>query len=252
MKNLTIILIVMGCLVQNGKIWAKEARITRLKERKHINPSIKKRSTKNDYFKNLIKQNKRLNDLLKARTGIPVIWEGQKRILTGKTYRGTLLNTIVSTNQATPVIVKANLQQGLPFNTRFSCQATTQSKRVFCICNKLITSQKEIPIQAQLLNVDGSSGLVGVYEDGKEELVAGAIISDFSQGMLSAAQNRIATPFGAIQDSLLKNQLLQGAINSANTTSQVLMEEMKTTVPVITIKAGTEVLIYFMEAINEN
>ena len=252
MKNLTIILIVLGSFAQNSKTWAKEARISRLKKQASTEVTINKRRPKSELLKNLIQNNKKLNDLLKARTALPVIWEGQKQVLTGKTYRGTLLNTVVSTNQATPVLVRAHLNQGLPYNSKFSCQATTQNKRVFCLCTKLITTNREIPIQAQLLNLDGSSGLEGFYEDGKEELIAGAVISDFSQGMLSAAQNRIGTPFGAIQDTSVKNQILQGAINSGNTTSEILLEEMRKAVPVVTIEAGTEVLIYFMEALNEN
>ena len=252
MKNLTILLIVLGGFTQISKTWAKEARISRLKTEYKQITIIKTRRTKNDLLRNLIQNNKKLNELLKARTALPVIWEGQKHILTGKTYSGTLLNTIVSTNQGTPVLVRAHLNQGLPFNSRFSCSATTQNKRVFCICTKLITANKETPIQAQLLNLDGSSGLEGIYEDGKEELIAGAVISDFSQGMLSAAQNRIVTPFGSMQDSSVKNQLIQGAINSASTTSEVLLDEMKSVVPIVTIEAGTEVLIYFLEAMNEN
>ncbi|MAZ48948.1 MAG: hypothetical protein CME65_10310 [Halobacteriovoraceae bacterium] len=252
MKNLTILLIVLGICNLCSDVFAQEARISRLKTKKKKTKVVYKRRKRDDSLSKLIENNKKLNALLNAKTSLPVIWEGEKQVLTGKTYRGTLLNTIVSTNQATPVLVRAHLNQGLPYNSKFSCQAMTQNKRVFCLCNKLITTKKEIPIQAQLLNVDGSSGLEGIYEDGKEELIAGAVLSDFSQGMLSAAQNRIATPFGAIQDTTLKNQLLQGVINSANTTSEVLLDEMKQTVPVITIEAGTEVLIYFMEAINEN
>jgi len=252
MKNLAIILIVLGSFTHFNEICAKEAHISRLRRHQNKNINQHQRRIKNDSLSKFIENNKRLNELLHARTSLPVIWEGQRQILTGKTYRGTLLNTIVSTNQASPVLVRADLNQGLPYNSKFSCQAMTQNKRVFCLCNKLITTEKEIPIQAQLLNLDGSSGLEGIYEDGNEELIAGAVISDFSQGMLSAAQNRISTPFGAIQDTTLKNQLLQGAINSAGTTSEILLEEMNKVIPIITIEAGTEVLIYFMEAINEN
>jgi len=252
MKNLAIILIVLGSFTHFNEICAKEAHISRLRRHQNKNINQHQRRIKNDSLSKFIENNKRLNELLHARTSLPVIWEGQRQILTGKTYRGTLLNTIVSTNQASPVLVRADLNQGLPYNSKFSCQAMTQNKRVFCVCSKLITSDREIPIQAQLLNLDGSSGLEGIYEDGKEELIAGAVLSDFSQGMLSAAQNRISTPFGSIQDTTLKNQLLQGAINSANTTSEILLDEMKQTVPIVTIEAGVEVLIYFMEAINEN
>lgn len=252
MKNVTIILIVLGSFTHFNEICAKEAHILRLRKHENKNKHQHQRRTKNDSLSNLIKNNKRLNDLLHARTALPVIWERQRQILTGKTYRGALLNSIVSTNQASPVLVRADLNQGLPYNSKFSCQAITQNKRVFCVCSKLITSDREIPIQAQLLNLDGSSGLEGIYEDGKDELIAGAVISDFSQGMLSAAQNRIATPFGAIQDTTLKNQLLKGAISSGKTTSEILLDEMKSVVPIVTIEAGTQVLIYFMEAMNEN
>jgi len=252
MKNLTIILIVLGFCDHFSIAHAQVARISRLKTKHKAAKVVHQRRKRDDTLSKIIENNKKLNALLNAKTALPVIWEGQRQILTGKTYRGTLLNTIVSTNQATPVLVRAHLNQGLPYNSKFGCQAMTQNKRVFCLCNKLITTDKEIAIQAQLLNLDGSSGLEGIYADGKEELIAGAVLSDFSGGMLSAAQNRIATPFGAIQDTTLKNQFLQGAINSANTTSEILLDEMKQTVPVITIEAGTDVLIYFMEAINEN
>ena len=69
--------------------------------------------------------------------------------------------------------------------------------------------------------------------------------------MLSAAQTRIAGPLGAVRDDSIKNQLLQGAVESGRTTSEILLEEMKTAEPVVTVEAGEEVLIYFMEAVNE-
>jgi hypothetical protein len=213
--------------------------------------TIKKRRINDDSLQRLIENNKRLNYILQKRTSIPVIWEGKKKILTGTTFSGTLLNTIESTNQVSPVLVKAHPNQGLPYNSKFSCQATSRREKVFCICNKLITSNKEIPIQAQLLNLNGSSGLEGEYEDGKEDLIAGAIISDFSKGVMSAAQDRIVTPFGSVQENSTRNQILQGAINSANTTSEILLEEMHNTVPKVTIPVGSKVLIYFMEAVND-
>ena len=138
---------------------------------------------------------------------------------------------------------------GFPYNTKFSCQATTRDKRVFCVCSKMITESKELVISAQLLNLDGSSGLEGLYEGNKEALIAGTVISDFSKGMVSAAQNRISTPFGSVQDNSVRNQILQGAISSADTTSDVLLKEMKSSVPKITVDAGTDVIIYFMEAL---
>lgn len=210
-----------------------------------------KRRNENEILERLLQNNEKLNALLQQRSKTPVIWEQRARVLTGKTFRGTLLNSIVSTNLATPVLVLADQGQGLAPKTKFSCQGVTQNKRVLTLCNRMITPDGETSISAQILNLDGSSGLEGYYDDAKESLIAGAVASEFAQGMLSAAQTRIAGPLGSINDVSVQNQLLQGAVNSGRTTSEILLEEMKTLEPVVTIEAGKEVLIYFMEALHE-
>jgi hypothetical protein len=249
MKYIAILIIALGSFA----LKAQTARISRM-SKVSVTPhqkTIQRRDNHGEILKKILENNKRLNSLLQSRSGVPVIWEQRAKILTGKVFRGTLLNSIVSTNLSSPVIVMAHPNQGLPYKTKFSCQGTTQNKRVLTLCNKMVTTEKEIPIQAQLLNTDGSSGLEGVYDDAKDKLIAGAVISDFAQGMLSGAQTRIGTAFGAIRDDSTKNQVLQGFIESGRTTSDILVDEMKTAEPVVTIEAGEEVLIYFMEAINE-
>lgn len=250
MKKLTILIIGLGSFA----LKAETPAITRLETKKVQAQTTKpvRRNNHDAVLKTLLENNQRLNLLLQRRSSVPVIWEEGSRILTGKVFRGTLLNSIVSTNLSSPVLVLAHPGQGLPSNTKFSCQGVTQNKRVFTLCNKMVTPSKEILIQAQVLNSDGSSGLVGNYDDGKDSLIAGAVISDFSQGVLSAAQSRLAGPLGAVRDDSVKNQILQGAIESGRTTSDVLLDEMKTKEPVVTVEAGEEVLVYFMEAINEN
>lgn len=250
MKILAIVFIAMGAF----DLKAATPRITRLKNSPVIEKhQLKTRGDNHEALLNkILENNQRLNSLLQSRSSVPVIWEQGAKILTGKVFRGTLLNSIVSTNLSSPVLVLAHAGQGLPPKTKFTCQGVTQNKRVFTLCNKMVTTDKEIPIQAQILNMDGTSGLLGDYDDGKEDLIAGAVISDFAGGMLSAAQSRIGTPFGSLRDDSFENQLLQGAIESGRTTSDILLEEMKTKEPVVTIDAGEEVLIYFMEAVNEN
>lgn len=232
---------------------AANPRIKRLGTSKsQVKQTYPSRRDKNEkILKTLLENNRRLDSLLQRRSGTPVIWEQQAKILTGKVFRGTLLNSINSTNLASPVLVLAIEGQGLPPKTKFSCQGVTQNKRVLTLCNKMVTSEREISIQAQILNMDGSSGLIGEYDDGKDQLIAGAVMSDFAQGMLSAAQSRIAGPLGAVRDDSVKNQLLQGAVESGRTTSEILLEDMKTAEPIVTVEAGEEVLIYFMEALNE-
>lgn len=250
MKFLAIILIAMGFSTLN----ARESWITWLTgdEAKKTTKTNKGGSRDESTLAKILENNEKINELLQKRSNIPTIWVRGEKILTGAVFRGTLLNSINSTNLSSPVLVLAHEGQGLVPMSKFSCQGVTQNKRVFTLCNKLITPDRELPVQAQILNIDGTSGLIGEYDDGKEDLITGAIASDFAAGMFSAAQTRISGPLGAIREDSVKNQLLGGLINSGQTTSEVLLNEMKTKEPIVTVEAGTEVLIYFMEAINEN
>ena len=247
MNFLAVLMIALGSFALN----AQTPRISRMNKEIQTEKPKQRRDNHDEILNKILESNKRINSLLQNRSGVPVIWEQGSKILTGKVFRGTLLNSIVSTNLASPVLVLARPHQGLPFKTKFSCQGTTQNKRVLTLCNKMITSEKEIPIQAQILNIDGSSGLEGVYDDQKDKFITGAVLSSFAQGMLSGAQSRIGTSFGAIRDDSVKNQVLQGLIESGKTTTDTLLDGLKTAEPVVTIEAGEEVLVYFMEAVNE-
>jgi hypothetical protein len=253
MKTIALLIIALGSFALKAEEKKIQARITRLSKSKPTNNhgDKQRRDHHGEILSRILEDNKRINSLLQNRSAVPVIWEQRATILTGKVFRGTLLNSVVSTNLASPVVVMAHPNQGLPYKTKFACQGTTQNQRVMTICHKMITTEKEIPIQAQLLNMDGSSGLEGVYDDAKDQLIAGAVLSDFTQGMLSGAQTRIGTPFGAVRDDSRGNQVLQGLIESGRTTSDILLDEMRTAQPVVTIEAGEEVLIYFTEAVNE-
>ena len=235
-------------------LFASEARITRLKKQK-ITKSATNNGSKsrreNDILKKMYEQNKKINALLKRKSEVPYIWEGRAKILTGRVFKGTLLNSINSTNLSSPVLIKAHPNQGLDVGSKFACFGTTAHKRVQVICNKLVSNSDEKRINALILNMDGSSGLVGEYDDGKEDLITGAIISDFTQGVLSASKSRVVTGIGELEDASVKNKVFQGLINSGQTTSDILLEDMKNKEPVVTVEAGTQVLIYFQEAINE-
>lgn len=247
MKNLAVLVIVVGLLTFENHSIAQITRLPKKGAHKASKPQVNRRND-DDLIQKIFENNKKVNALLEQRSSVPVIWENNSKILTGKVFRGALLNSINSTNINSPVLVGAYPNQGLPYKTMFACQATTQNKRVFTLCNKMVTPEKEITIAAQILNIDGTSGLLGEYNDGKEDLIMGAVASDFSQGVLSAAQSRIVGPLGGITDSSAKNQVFQGLIESGKTTSGILLEEMKTMQPIVTVNAGEEVLIYFMEA----
>jgi len=244
MKYMTVILMAGITLP-----FLSEASITRLEAKARAMPKrVRESRSDREALERLLANNKKLTSLLQQRSAEPVVWQRRAKLLTGKTFRGMSLNAINSTNLSSPILVQAYPGQGLPHPTRFACQGVTQNKRVFTLCNVMVSDGEETPVSVQILNSDGSSGLEGLYDDSKDLLIAGAVASEFSAGMLSAAQARISGPLGAISDASVKNQILQGAVNSGRVTSEILLDEMHHQEPVVTVEAGKEVLIYFMEA----
>ena len=247
MKKLILIINILFVTLAYGGEEA-EARITLLEHKQAVKPKPAVKETSRAELKKIKVQNEALLKILDQRSATPIIWDGERKFLTGKTLRGRLLNSIVSTNLESPVLVEVHGGQGLPLKSKFSCLGSTKHKRVVTTCNKLVTSSKEIPVNVQVLNLDGTSGLLGSYEDGKEELIAGIIVTNATQGLLAASEGYATTSLGHSPRISLKNQLLGGAMNSAKATSELLTEDLKTKEPIVSIDAGLEVLVYFQEA----
>jgi len=203
-------------------------------------------------LKKLSVQNEELLKMLKERSNEdkPLIWDGTKKIETTKVIRGILLNSVVSTNLESPLLVESLDNSSLPSGTRFRCTGVTKNKRILAVCDRMITPTKEVEVKVQVLNLDGSAGLRGEYNDGKDSYIAGAVISDFAKGVISASKNKLAVPLGVVDADSDKNKILEGLANSASTTSDVLLDEMKSQEPKVFIEAGKLVLIFFMEGLN--
>lgn len=232
------------------QICASTAHINLLKIKKVKVEQKKTKSRRPSLLNNLIKQNKEVKRLLSHRTEVPVIWEGSNKVLTGKVFEGVLLNSIYSTNLKTPVLVEVLENQSLLEGTKFSCLGGTTHSRVQVFCNKMILKEKEVPVSAQLLNMDGTAGLIGEFDDGKEDLMMGVVASSMAEGVFAAAQDRVGGGLGSFTDNNLKNQALGGLIEGSEGASNILLDEYKSKEPVVTINAETKVLIYFMEALN--
>lgn len=202
----------------------------------------------------LLEKIKEQNAELLKRIGIPdekfLVWDGSLRIETGKIIKGLLLNSVVSTNLESPLMVQVYSGYGLPDGTKFMCKGVTKNKRVLTVCDRMITPTKEVSVKVQILNPDGTSGLRGEYNDGKDSYIAGAVVSEFAKGVLSASKGTFQTPLGAINEVNDKNKILEGLSNSAQTTTDVLLDEYKNQEPKVFIEAGKEVLIFFMEGMN--
>jgi hypothetical protein len=247
-----IIMLLFSVQVSFAQISVKEekSKVVTVVKKKFDQRQIKKKDSDLVLIMKIQEQNA---EILK-RIGIPdekfLVWDGTQRIESGKIIKGLLLNSVVSTNLESPLMVQVYSGYGLPDGTKFMCKGVTKNKRVLTVCDRMITPTKEASVKVQILNPDGTSGLRGEYNDGKDSYIAGAVVSEFAKGVLSASKSTFQTPLGTINEISDKNKVLEGLANFAQTTTDVLLEEYKNQEPKVFIEAGKEVLIFFMEGMN--
>lgn len=212
----------------------------------------KRSHTESGSLKKLSEQNEALLKLLNAKSNLesPFIWDGTKKIESTKIIRGILLNSVVSTNLESPLLVESLDSSVLPEGTRFRCTGVSKNKRVLTVCDRMITPTKETSVQVQILNIDGTAGLRGEYNDGKDSYIAGAIVSEFTKGVISASKDKTILPLGSMDSDSEKNKVLEGLANSMSTTTDLITDSMKSQEPKVFIEAGKPVLIFFMEGLN--
>lgn len=212
----------------------------------------KRKPIESGALKKLSEQNEALLKLLNAKSNLeaPFIWDGTKKIESTKVIRGILLNSVVSTNLESPLLVESLDSSVLPDGTKFRCTGVTKNKRVLTVCDRMITPTKETSVQVQILNMDGTAGLRGEYNDGKDSYIAGAIVSEFAKGVISASKDKTILPLGSMDSDSEKNKVLEGLANSMSTTTDLITDSMKSQEPKVFIEAGKPVLIFFMEGLN--
>jgi len=98
MNLLAILVIVLGFFAPKLAQSETPARITRTKAQVKIEKKVTHHKKNDDakILKQMMANNKLVNEILKSQSSLPTIWEGDHKVLTGKTYKGILLNSIVS------------------------------------------------------------------------------------------------------------------------------------------------------------
>lgn len=222
---------------------------------KNVDNSVKKKKSQtpeSDVLKKLEQQAEKTNQLLGRFQNKSAVWDftNEFDFKTGTVIRGILLNSVVSTNLESPLLVEVSSNEILPLKTLLSCKGVTKYKRVMAACDRLILPDKdeEYKVQVGLLNLDGSSGLKAdeVYT-GKEEYVAATIATAFSKGLIELKTERLASPLGELTANTAKNRVMNGLLNSLDETSDIMKNEMQSKEPKVFIKSGKPVLIYFYE-----
>lgn len=210
----------------------------------HLDSGTKKLD---DKIKKLMEATEANSELLRQRSARPLIYDGSSEIQTSKVFRGTLLNSIRSTNLQSPLLVRADEGEGLPFGTKFECSGVTKHKRVQTVCNRIILPGKTLPVNVTILNDDGSAGLSGKYYDGKEGFIAGTVMMAGISGLVASKQQSVDTALGNITSNSARNQTISAAMSMAQASTDLMKNEIESLEPIVYIEAGKKVLIYFQE-----
>jgi hypothetical protein len=149
------------------------SKISTIQEKPAVNKKSSSRSngTELKLLQKLKEQSEKISTLLEAKAKQverPLIWDGSKKIESTKVIPGILLNSVVSTNLESPLLIKAFPNDSIPEGAKFRCSGVTKNKRVLTLCDRMITPSKEVEVKVQVLNLDGSAGLRGEYNDGKD------------------------------------------------------------------------------------
>lgn len=166
-----------------------------------------------------------------------------------------LVNTVRSTNTASPVIARV-LQDvtndngvSIPANTKVIGTATFDdtSRRIQMRFSTLVYEDgSQHGIQATAMMQDGSSGIDGDYHSGRTEQQIGSFIGNFVGGLADGLRTQ-STPgmFGGVtQEGSVKNGLLNGVALSAQNQAKVYSDDLSNTRPSMTIDAGTAFYLF--------
>lgn len=169
--------------------------------------------------------------------------------------RATLLNTVRSTNTASPVIalitqdVANDSGTSIPANTKVIGNATFDdaSRRIQIRFSTLIYEDgSQHGIQATAMMQDGSAGIDGDYHSGRGEQQAGRFIGNFIGGLADGLRTQ-TTPgmFGnSTQEGSIKNGLLNGVSLSAQDQAKAYSDDLTNTRPSMSIDAGSPFFLF--------
>jgi hypothetical protein len=217
--------------------------LPRVKQTKKISGATHKAHKRsfNPNLKRLKAENVALKSLAHIRVNTPYVWNKGALYKPGDMLPGTLSLSLLSTNLDAPIVISLDG----PENRKVLCTGGTKHKRVIARCDRLLTLSGTTEINASLLETDGSLGLRGDVYTGKEEFIAGIIVSEMAKGALTVSQSRLNTSLGSTVAPTSKNMILEGLINTSNEVTDLMKEEMKTREPKIFVRAPKRVIVFF-------
>jgi hypothetical protein len=222
---------------------SKIPRENRYQENEVPNMKASKQHGQSNQIKELIKSNEQIKQLLALKLTKPHIMDltNSFDFPTGTILKGKLLNSIISTNLISPLIVE--ITHGEMNGAKVHCQGTTINKRIHTTCPTIIYNDKEYAASSTLLNLDGTAGLLGTVYEGHDQLLAASGAQNLIQGLSTLGANTIASP--------LKSKFLEAGSNTLSSSTDLLKNDSKENSSIVLIKGGAPVLLFFNQGFKQ-
>ena len=190
----------------------------------------------------------KMKKLLEEMDSSPLVVENAL-IRAGNIQKGRLINSIDTAQSGSPVIIEFNNSSRLA-GSKLLCTAKRVKKRADLKCQTLSTPNKDIQINAKILELDGSLGLVGSYSSGNigSSIIEG--IKAFGRGVLGYSKTRVSSDRGKVIDSSIQNQTIDGLGNVLDSGADDYLKNNIDNSESVKVSGGRDVLIYFNREVN--
>lgn len=174
-----------------------------------------------------------------------------RQLKLGQLVFSKLITRLVVGSDGSPVILEIDDGQGVLSGLRAlgtARQSGTAGRITVEIQRLLLRGGRSVPIQATVLDSDGSYGLTAQVLTQKAWSLAGSIASSFVSGLAASQQTQSPTAFGFMQPQATgRNAILQGVAQTAADQSKRLIDEATAEKPVFVVEAATPLTVLIQE-----
>lgn len=218
------------------------------KEEKPLRIKKVRKTIKRDNLKDLMAADLKIAKLLKELESRKI---KTPRIIALTRTKGILLNSVLAMNVRPSTFIVRITAHKLLKGGELRCIGLSFEKRIPSRCNLLVLKEKEYEVDVALWDLDGANGIIADYlYSGEEKAFLTSSLASFFSGVMSAAKDRIITPFGEVARTNAKNTALSGLSGISNNAVNVLDRSGDKKLSIAYVNSGKKVLIFFNQSFN--
>jgi len=213
---------------------------------------IKKVKKKDNSLNLLFEQDQQIIELLKRQEKGLIIRAQAEKVMALTRVRGILLNSVLAMNvRGAKFIVRITNENSLLDGGEIRCTGMSFQKRVPAKCDLLILEDQEFPIDVEIWDLDGASGMIADYfYSGEEKSFLTSSLASFLSSSFSVARGGVNTPFGNVTGNNTKNKILAGLYNVAENAKEEIQSSAEKNLTIAFVNSGKEVFVFFNSTLN--